>query len=612
MIIERHLWKRVAFASLIIGMLLAIFMPALQGSANPGDFDLNSIIFRLCSFTPLNFFAFGLLALLFRFAKTLFRCVFTRRTLPRCMRALMALIIVAGVLYIEENWRGQRIWTNYKHQLEAKGEKLEFDNFVPQPVPDDQNFALTPVVASSYCRFLDRDGHLISPQNTNVANRLTMNMYRTDIPITTNLRLGNWQNNWLTDLIAWQAYYRTMFVANNMMSEPPPIPGTHMSEHFDTNVYRNVVVVLGTNEFSINKEPKSPATDVLFALSKYDPTLEELRHASRLPFARFPLNYTINNPSQIVAPHLAAMKSCALVLRLRATAELANGHAAKALADVRLILYLASSIRHEPIQEAFQFQIAMVNLAIQPVWEGLARRQWSADQMAALERDLAGIDTVADYGFAMRAARASNLKSIEYLRTERMANSITDWNNNTMLIPTLIYRLLPDGWFYLNYWVTARVFEASLPTAAEVEQRILSPAISDRFARAENLERGWHHIPPNFWLAFVPPLPREAMNSARVQAGVDMARVACALEGYRLAHDEYPQMLDALAPQFIETIPHDIINGQPLHFHRTTDGKFLLYSVGWNGKDDGGRPEDPKQFPLRKSDGDWVWPYPHN
>jgi hypothetical protein len=108
----------------------------------------------------------------------------------------------------------------------------------------------------------------------------------------------------------------------------------------------------------------------------------------------------------------------------------------------------------------------------------------------------------------------------------------------------------------------------------------------------------------------VPPLDREAINCARTQAAVDMARIACALERYRLAKGSYPEKLDALAPQFIEKIPHDVINGQLLQYHRMEDGRFRLYSIGWNGKDDGGVPDDSRQHFLSKSNGDWVWQYP--
>ena len=90
-----------------------------------------------------------------------------------------------------------------------------------------------------------------------------------------------------------------------------------------------------------------------------------------------------------------------------------------------------------------------------------------------------------------------------------------------------------------------------------------------------------------------------------------MARVACALERYRLTHGQYPEALDALAPQFIEEIPHDLINGQPLHYRRTDDGKFVLYSIGWNEKDDGGvvifRSNNGS---VDMEQGDWVWRYP--
>src|ERR1035441_4673601 len=86
-----------------------------------------------------------------------------------------------------------------------------------------------------------------------------------------------------------------------------------------------------------------------------------------------------------------------------------------------------------------------------------------------------------------------------------------------------------------------------------------------------------------------PALNAAVKKFAFAQASVDLARVACALERYRLANGKYPEMLDALAPQFIETLPHDIINGQPLHYRRTEAGQFILYSVGWNEKDDGGQ-----------------------
>lgn len=63
-----------------------------------------------------------------------------------------------------------------------------------------------------------------------------------------------------------------------------------------------------------------------------------------------------------------------------------------------------------------------------------------------------------------------------------------------------------------------------------------------------------------------------------------------------------------LVPQFIEKLPPDVIGGQPLHYRRTEDGKFLLYSVGWNEIDDGGKAASKKDGPGDFQGQDWVWP----
>jgi hypothetical protein len=40
----------------------------------------------------------------------------------------------------------------------------------------------------------------------------------------------------------------------------------------------------------------------------------------------------------------------------------------------------------------------------------------------------------------------------------------------------------------------------------------------------------------------------------------------------------------------------DLVGGKPLVYRRTRDGKFTLYSIGWNEKDDGG-----------STSLDWLW-----
>ncbi len=66
----------------------------------------------------------------------------------RLFFGLACLVTLAALFYAEENWRGWHAWKNYRQQLEAGGVQLDLAAFIPKPVPDERNFAATPVVKS--------------------------------------------------------------------------------------------------------------------------------------------------------------------------------------------------------------------------------------------------------------------------------------------------------------------------------------------------------------------------------------------------------------------------------------------------------------------------------
>ena len=56
----------------------------------------------------------------------------------------LILVLLAGLFYPEENWRGRRAWESCKLDLAANGAKLDWTNYIPAPVPDDQNIFAVP------------------------------------------------------------------------------------------------------------------------------------------------------------------------------------------------------------------------------------------------------------------------------------------------------------------------------------------------------------------------------------------------------------------------------------------------------------------------------------
>ena len=174
--------------------------------------------------------------------------------------------------------------------------------------------------------------------------------------------------------------------------------------------------------------------------------------------------------------------------------------------------------------------------------------------------------------------------------------------------------LMPSGWYYQNELTVDQIYQQWFLQIIDAKQQLASPNIENQ-ARAFWLN--WQITPQNIFAhLFCLNASSSAERFAYGQSEVNLARTGCALERYHLARGDYPEKLDALVPEFIDKLPHDIIGGQPLKYHRTDDGQFVLYSVGWNETDDGGvvclatNGYGAYGSGLDNRKGDWVWRYP--
>jgi hypothetical protein len=77
---------------------------------------------------------------------------------------------------------------------------------------------------------------------------------------------------------------------------------------------------------------------------------------------------------------------------------------------------------------------------------------------------------------------------------------------------------------------------------------------------------------------------READHVARVR----VTTAALAVERFRVTHtNALPGNLDQLAPAYCNAVPADPYDGKPLRY-KTHGGSYVVYSVGSDGRDDGG------------------------
>jgi len=244
-----------------------------------------------------------------------------------------------------------------------------------------------------------------------------------------------------------------------------------------------------------------------------------------------------------------------------------------------------------------------VVINVQTVREGLVRHAWSEPQLVELERQLAAINLLADYKIAVRGERAFIVSSIDWVRRNPSeARKLSDDYGGAEAT------VMPSGWLFQNMVTSSQVHQRFSLTSVDEHAHRVFPEKSEGYMEEIMNMRGPFTVLARAWL---PAVGKATQRSASGQFYTDAARIACALERFRLAEGKYPEALTALSPRFIDAIPNDVIGGKPLHYRTTTDG-YVLYSIGWNQADDGGEVawKRESRTTVDPEKGDWVGGFP--
>jgi hypothetical protein len=121
--------------------------------------------------------------------------------------------------------------------------------------------------------------------------------------------------------------------------------------------------------------------------------------------------------------------------------------------------------------------------------------------------------------------------------------------------------------------------EAKLPDLDSDHPQFVSQMLSGNM-----LGQIWYRM---MMPAVIPSLAKKSQADAQLQA----TRVILALRAYQLAHGSLPADLNALVPEFLDKVPVDDFDGQPLRY---SPERKIVYSVGKNLKDDGGDDRESK------------------
>lgn len=491
------------------------------------------------------------------------------------------------LFYNVELWRGKRAWAAVVREAEARGVPLDYEASIPPQPPEDQNFAKAPLFAPLFetrqIARSSRPGEYTSPE-LGEFERFAVRLYRAGTPFAP----------WLEGHISsFQTLWNFHFLTNRTVGRPSST---------------------STSGFANNA---AAAAAMLVELETQGSMLDELRKFSDRPECWFP-------PDELLAGLLFSRQADAMngllrVLRLRASAEVALNQSTAAFGDVQFILRLADLGRQkpQPTSVAYAFHHLAVVDALQPLWEGLAKRCWTAEQIAEVQRQLEGLNLLGDYPDAVRADGVTMATMVERLiPTSGSGRPMPVMENPEDERPLRWIRLFyPGGWSLQDQ---AAILRFHLETTSEYLDLTARRIAGQRHGEPRGLLSSSDPFYPVFMVPKLLQMYDDASESFPfAQTAVDLATLACALERYRLAQGELPATLAELAPQFLAKLPNDVFTGEPLKYRRMDDGGFLIYSVGFNKTDDGGKPcvrhtnwrgETESRFDLDQND--WVWSRP--
>ena len=338
--------------------------------------------------------------------------------------------------------------------------------------------------------------------------------------------------------------------------------------------------------------------------------------------------------------YLAESKRAAQWLETAALGDLHQGNTASAVTNVQAMLAIVKAMRHERIVISELVRMAIASMALNVNWEVLQSTNLADQQLAELQNDWASLDFVRGEKNALEMERATQTITVNRWRKSSSAlrhnlESLTDWGigNTAPAFGKFQIAIAALRW---RYWLSypdqlklLRGYQVALETArrAETNYSLLS-LLHAQENKINKMYTDTHSVRSSFLRDLNQPDLHSLMSSAifalspvfqrviKAETSRHIAIAAIALKRYEFKHGNYPPDLNSLVPEFVSKVPLDPVDGQPLRYRRNADGTFVLYSVGENGKDDGGNPElkkgalSPSYDWLHIDALDWVWPQP--
>ncbi|MDR0534584.1 MAG: hypothetical protein LBH01_11590 [Verrucomicrobiales bacterium] len=480
--------------------------------------------------------------------------------------SLTFLITLIVLFYAEENWRGAREYNETVARLKAEKYPLSIAELMPPPIPDEDNIAAAPIFAEIF----------LSGGNENPNARLKK------IPV--------------------------IYPAANSKYFKSAYSNQAKGELGDLRAF--------IKDASTTLTTKEAAQQLLSQMDQtWSPLMEEASEALKLPNCRWPLAY--EKGLGMTFPFMNSSLNLSKMFALRAAIYLELGQSEKAADDIISGYRLAWATEQSPALISVLVSITEQRLIINPFWAGCAKNQWQEKDLSRLQNIFVKMENISAFKQSLQAEL-----TFFYVMTPQLNKEFRDLRilNNYMSIlgisrsQALFLSLRPTGWDQLDFLRYA-TFITDYNNTIDEQNLVIACGKIDALDREKN---NFDHNQINkilypFTLLALPAISKASSGTALTEVFNHQAILACGLERYKIHNKKLPLTLNELMPEYLNKIPNQGVISAPMIYKRVNDQDYILYSIGWNMRDDGGVISGGKRqtangySTIRSDELDWVW-----
>lgn len=332
--------------------------------------------------------------------------------------------------------------------------------------------------------------------------------------------------------------------------------------------------------------------DSMKALADYldaaGPALDLFRKGASMKLCQLPYPETeAGVTAAIFLPPLSAAREACLLLTAEARRLEARGKFKEAVDNYVAVIKIGEHCGARCCLIDLLVGIAMVDMGSNTAFLGIFRQDYPREELRRFLGELDSLrNALPNFVHAMKGERAFGLASVDDIVRAGLVMGIVPLGEPSPLGARLFRVLIPERTIKQDMSAAYdRIIAAARIPYYEPEARP-----SD-----EQIEAGlkpWNVLGQISFSVFY----RGRIVSERCAAQFNMLRVAIALVIYKQDHGADPDDLEKLVDdELLSELPADPFSGKPFKY-RAEDGEFVLYSVGENLVDDGGKFDPPIDF----------------